>query len=50
MRIGGIGERVALIDRDLHHAGRHDLEQVGDIGEQVVARGDMGGEGRPRRV
>src|SRR5580704_17776679 len=37
VRLGGVLERVALIDRDLHLAARHGAEQVVGDRQQILA-------------
>mmetsp|Transcript_885 Transcript_885/g.2059 ORF Transcript_885/g.2059 Transcript_885/m.2059 type:complete len:345 (-) Transcript_885:1610-2644(-) len=50
MRLGHIGQRIALVDTDLDLTAGHHAEQVVAHGLRGLARGDMGEQCRPRQI
>src|SRR5690242_1718950 len=50
MRLGRVPERVAVVDFDFHLARAHDFEQILGGGQEIVALGGIGRQGRSREV
>ena len=50
MRLGGLGQRIVLVDGDLYLAALDHLEQRLGAGFEILAGGGVGAEARARQI